>query len=533
MILHKCKKMDQLRSKSLHMIRYKSSAQFSLEGFAPFCDMLDENNRWVKLGRSLPWDQMAVVYHRALSADKGRPALDARKVIGAMIIKHKMKTSDEETVEMISENPFQQWFCGMSAFTTDPIFDPSLFVTLRKRMGGAAYEAMNQAILDLAEGRTGTKDGPTPQDPAGEEQDQDLPPPANKGELKVDATVAPQKIAYPTDLGLLNEAREITEGLVDALWEGDKSGTKPRTYRCNARKDFLLVIKKRKRTKKELRKAIGKQLRYLRRNLRTIDRLWGGAPWPLDHRALKRLWVVQEVYRQQLHMHTEGVQRVADRIVSISQPHVRPMVRGKAAANVEFGAKLNVALHEGMAWLDHLGWDAHNESEWLIHQVEQYKQRYGHYPEAVNVDGIYGTRQNRAWLKQRGIRFVGKALGRPSAESLAPKAKRALKKQMAQRNHVEGKFGQAKNAYGLGSIGARRRDTSESWIHATLLVINIFTLLPKLHERSGFFFGFLLRMVHNAMQSIIAYVLIARSRVGHSLACPSFTASADQHHIAV
>ena len=512
------------------MIRYTSSSQLSLEGFAPFCDTLDENNRWVKLGRSLPWDRMATVYYRSLSVDQGRPALDARKVIGAMIIKHKMKPSDQETVEMISENPFQQWFCGMSAFTTEKIFDPSLFVTLRKRMGGAAYEAMNQAILDLAEGRTGAKDELSPRDPAAE--DQDPPPPENKGELKIDATVAPQKIGYPTDLGLLNEAREITEGLIDALWERDKSGTKPRTYRRNARKDFLLVIKKRKRTKKELRKAIGKQLRYLRRNLRTIDRLCGELPWPLGHRALKRLRVVQEVYRQQLQMHTERVHRVDDRIVSISQPHVRPMVRGKAAANVEFGAKLNVALHEGMAWLDHLGWDAHNESEWLIHQVEQYKQRYGHYPEAVNVDGIYGTRQNRAWLKERGIRFVGKALGRPSAESLTPQAKRALKKQMAQRNHVEGKFGQAKTAYGLGSIGAKRRDTSESWIHATLLVINIFTLLPKLHERSGFFFGFLIRMVRNAMEGIAACVLIARSRVDQTMACRSLTGSVAQHHLA-
>jgi transposase, IS5 family len=514
------------------MIRYNSSAQFSLEGFAPFCDKLDENNRWVKLGRSLPWDRMAAVYHRALSVGKGRPALDARKVIGAMIIKHKMKTSDEATVEMISENVFQQWFCGMSAFTTEKIFDPSLFVTLRKRMGGAAYEAMNQAILDLAEGRTGAKEEPTPQDPAGQEEDQDPPPPENKGELKIDATVAPQKIAYPTDLGLLNEAREITEGLIDALWEGDKSVTKPRTYRRNARKDFLLMIKKRKRTKKELRKAIGKQLRYLGRNLRTIDRLWSAVPWPLDHRALQRFWVVQEVYRQQLHMHTQRVHRVDDRIVSISQPHVRPMVRGKAAANVEFGAKLNVALHDGVAWLDHLGWDAHNESEWLIHQVEQYKQRYGHYPEAVNVDGIYGTRQNRAWLKERGIRFVGKALGRPSAESLTPKAKRALRKQMAQRNHVEGKFGQAKNAYGLGSIAAKRRDTSESWIHAILLVINIFTLLPKLHERSGFFIGFLLRMVRNVMEGITVCLPVAQPRVDHTMSCRSFTGPIAKHHLA-
>ena len=509
MYLQKCRKIDPLRSKSLHMIRYKSSAQLSLEGFAPFCDKLDENNRWVKLGRSLPWDKMAAIYHRSMSSNMGRPSVDARAVIGAMIIKHRLKLTDEETVEMISENVFQQWFCGLSAFTTENIFDPSLFVTLRKRMGVEVFEAMNQAILDMAQGRTRPKGKPKRQDEAKKENhDQDPPAPTHKGELKIDATVAPQKIAFPTDLNLLNEARVSTEAMIDAFCKDQGLKTKPRTYRKLARKAFLAVVRKKRRSRKEIRKAIGQQLRYLRRNLRTIDRLWGGqgTPWPLDFRSLHRLWVVKEVYRQQLHMFTERLHRVDDRVVSLSQPHVRPIVRGKAAVNVEFGAKLNVALHEGVAWLDHLDWNAYNESEWLMHHVERYKKHYGHYPEAVNVDAIYGTRANRAALKALGIRFIGKPLGRPTAESLTAQAKRAKRKEMAQRNHIEGKFGQAKNAYGLNCIAAKRRDTSESWIHAIIMVVNIVALLPKLYDRSGFLLGFLRRFLRNATLVLNAYL---------------------------
>lgn len=475
------------------MIRYQSAAQTSLKGFAPFADHLDENNRWVVLGRALPWDELAAIYYRALSARQGRPALDARRVIGAMIIKHKLRLDDRGTVEAIVENPYLQWFCGFSAFSTKAIFDASLMVALRKRMGAEVFEHMNQAILDRVE---------KPRE--GKKKAQDHHPPTHNGELKVDATVAPQKIAYPTDLDLLNTSRECTEGLIDALSKHLALPIKPRTYRKGARKAYLLVIKKKKRTRQEIRKALGKQLRFLRRNLRTIDRLWTqcGTRWPLTYRKLRTHWVVQQLYAQQLHMYQERTHSVADRIVSVQQPHVRPIVRGKAAANVEFGAKLNVALCDGIAWPDHIGWDPHNESEWLMHHVQCYKQRYGYYPEAVNVDGIYGTRHNRARLKELGIRFIGKALGRPSAESLTPAAKRALNKEMARRNAIEGKFGQGKNAYGLDRIGAKLASTSESWIAMIFLVMNLTALMRKLPDRIGLILSALSRSLEHDLSRL-------------------------------
>ena len=212
--------------------------------------------------------------------------------------------------------------------------------------------------------------------------------------------------------------------------------------------------------------------------------------------------MVQQHYAQQLHMYQEKTHSVADRIVSIHQPHVRPMVRGKAAANVEFGAKLDVALCDGIAWPDHIGWDAHNESEWLHHHVQRYKQRYGYYPKAVNVDGIYGTRQNRDMLKELGIRFIGKALGRPSADSLTPQAKRVRNKEMAKRNAIEGKFGQGKNAYGLDRIPAKPKATSESWIAAIFLVINLKHIMRSLSDPIGLFVRFLLHWVHSNMTAM-------------------------------
>jgi hypothetical protein len=125
------------------------------------------------------------------------------------------------------------------------------------------------------------------------------------------------------------------------------------------------------------------------------------------------LLVVQELYRQQVWMHENRRHSIADRIVSISQPHVRPMVRGKAKSNVEFGAKMSVSLVNGFSFVDRIGWNAYNESGDLKSQVNRYRRRFGCYPESVHADQIYRTRDNRRYCKKHGIRLSGPPLGRP------------------------------------------------------------------------------------------------------------------------
>ena len=130
------------------MIRYRSQKQLTLDGFeTPFQTGLDPENRWVKLSECIPWDELAEGYYVGLSSEQGRPAKDARLVIGAVIIKHKLTLSDEETVQQIQENPYLQYFCGLPGFTQEQPFAPSLFVEIRKRMGQSVFEAFHEAIL--------------------------------------------------------------------------------------------------------------------------------------------------------------------------------------------------------------------------------------------------------------------------------------------------------------------------------------------------------------------------------------------------
>ena len=480
------------------MIRYTSQNQMTIEEFkTPFEIRLNKENRWVKLGESMPWDALAKIYYRSMSSDMGAPAIDARIVIGAMIIKHKLKLDDREAVEAIRENMFMQYFLGLSEYKYEYVFDRSLFTTLRYRLGADKFDAMTRQIILRSENKGDAAEedlndsgndmtmnkldsdiegniikGNEGSEVKGSEEKQAK----NKGKLIMDATVADQMIAYPTDLGLLSRSREESERLIDELCKGLDIKNKPRTYRRLARKQYLNLAKKKNKSKKEIRKGIGQQLRYLSRNLKNIERLLNSAGeigFPLEHRDQRIYWVIQHIYEQQAQMYSEHTHSIENRIVNIYQPYVRPIVRGKDKAQVEFGAKLGVSIQNGYARINTLSWEAYNEGTDLKKQVEAYKKLNGFYPEVVITDKIYGTRENRQWLKDLGIRYSGKPLGRPSAQSQTQYRKRKQKKEQGIRNQVEGKFGQGKNGYNLNKVRARTLKTSESWIAAIFFVMNL------------------------------------------------------------
>ena len=199
----------------------------------------------------------------------------------------------------------------------------------------------------------------------------------------------------------------------------------------------------------------------------------GGKHFPLEHRDQRIYWVIQHIYEQQSKMYNEHTHSIENRIVNIYQPYVRPIVRGKDKAQVEFGAKLGVSIQDGYARINTLSWEAYNERTDLKKQVEAYKELNVCYPEVVITDKIYGTRENRQWLKELGIRYSGKPLGRPASKSQTQYWKRKQKIEQGIRNQVKGKFGQGENGYNLNKVRARTSKTSESWIAAIFFVMNL------------------------------------------------------------
>lgn len=246
-------------------------------------------------------------------------------------------------------------------------------------------------------------------------------------------------------------------------------------YRKNARKDYLNLAKSKKHSAKKIRKTIKQQLQYIRRDRGYIEALLGKGS-ELTPKQLERIAVIDKVYEQQKFMYDNKTHSVSDRIVSISQPYIRPIVRGKAKSPTEFGAKLDVSIDEkGMARIERLSFDAYNESDVLVSAIKNYKQRTGHYPERVLVDKIYRNRINRGFCKKRGIRMSGPALGRPKQKDMTDKKQEY--RDNADRIAVERVFALAKHSHGLGLLVTKLDKTTRSLIALSFIAMNVDRIL--------------------------------------------------------
>ena len=434
---------------------YKDNRQLRIEDFVFPYGKLDSENDWVRLAALVPWD-VAEERYAAQFVNNGHPAHPARMALGALLIQRRLKCSDQWLVKHIGENPYLQYFIGMKEYGRCP-FGASTLVAFRKRFSEKDLAAILEASVPKAEKKDDSDDG---QDPP------------NSGTLILDATCCPADIAYPQDIDLLNQAREKAEKTVDELCEvtGQK---KPRMYRKRARKDYLRLSKSKKRSAKAIRTAVRKQLQYIRRDIGyAAELIQMGAK--LSPKQADRLNIVTTVYEQQRIMFESGTHSIPQRIVSLSQPWVRPIVRGKAHANTEFGSKLHISLVNGYARIERLDFEPFNESEDLWRAVTRYQERYGCYPERILADKIYRSRQTLAFCKEHGIRLSGPALGKPPKDSLLSRqAKKQEYQDSCDRNAVEGTFGTGKTAYGLARITARLQATTFCVIGVALLLLNL------------------------------------------------------------
>ena len=310
----------------------------------------------------------------------------------------------------------------------------------------------------------------------------------NSGTMIVDATCAPSNIRYPQDVSLLNEARENAEKILDALHD-PADGKKPRTYRERARKDYLKYTRCRKHTAKMTRKAIGKQLAYLRRDLDAVDgKLSLGKS--LTTRQMERLDTLRTIYEQQKYMYDHRVHSVPDRIVSVSQPFVRPIVRGKAGKPVEFGAKLDISVVDGWTRLECCSFDAYNEAGNLREMAERFREREGHYPSRILADKIYRNRENLNYCKAHGIRLSGPPLGRPRKGETRDKVQDY--RDECERVEVERRFSLAKRVCGMGLVSAKLRETAAHVIAMSVLVLNLRKIQCAFLQLLAFLQAFLL-----------------------------------------
>ncbi len=302
------------------------------------------------------------------------------------------------------------------------------------------------------------------------------------GTMKIDATCCDAEVRYPTDSNLLEDGSRLIDRLLDKFCARHKV-KKPQTHRTEARKAFIELIKKKRKGKKLIDKTKLIQIRCLQADFQLFLDFLGKQSSTLlacfSRHDYKCLQAAFKMYEQQKMMFEQNVRRCAHRIISIYQPHLRPIVRGKAKAKIEFGAKVGASIVNGYTYVDHLSWDAYNESSDLVTQMELYKKRFGMLPREIQANKLYLGKENRKHIKSRHINCYNRPLGRPPREENDTHAE-DKKRAIGERNEIEGSFGTTKRVYRANDIRAKLNDTADTWIEACFFAKNIMKFLRGL-----------------------------------------------------
>ena len=455
------------------MYKAVKAQQLTFEGFNQSCGMkLNREDEWVRIADAINWDAIEERYRQKFPSKRGRPAATARIALGAVIIQKRMNLGDRPLVKEVARNPYYQYFLGLESYQTECPFKHGVLTEFRRRIDMEFLMEVNELLL---------KDSKATPEHAEDKQEEPSVN-GNVGTMILDATCSPVNIRFPQDFSLLNEAREKLDAMIDELHDPKTEKRRPRTYRKVLRKRYLGVAKAKKRTKKQMRSIIRVMLCAVKRNMDFVDAYLEAGRTPGSDR-MEQLATIRELYRQQKEMFDEKKHRVENRIVSISQPFVRPIVRGKTKAPVEFGPKYDVSIDEnGHARLEHAAFDPYNECTILVDVIERYKKRAGHYPKRVLVDQVYRTKENRRFCEERGIVMSGRQPGRPPKDA---KERRGLEKKERRndtdRIEIERFFSRDKRCCGAGLIMTKLSKTTLGAVALSVLVANLFGVpLPVL-----------------------------------------------------
>lgn len=467
------------------MYKYTDNTQSNFLSFnQPMGLHMNPENRWIKMADAIPWDIFEKKYSRLFKGKNGRVAKPLRLALGSLIIQTKYQYLDRELVNQLTENPYYQYFIGLPGYQEEPPIDASTLVLFRKRLKMDVIMEANEYMLNAfkekeSNDKKDDDDDHTNLSAGSSRSDVTESELENKGTLMLDATCAPSNIRYPQDFSLLNEAREKLETIIIRFCKS-YGFSRPRMYRRQARKNYLALAKAKKRSTKKIRATIRKQLSYIKRDIKYLESYMEEGYAPVS-KEISLLMTIYKLYEQQQYMYQNKVHSVENRIVSISQPWIRPIVRGKTKAPVEFGAKFDLSLDEnGLGRIEKISYEAYNESTVLIEAIERFKERTGHYPERVLADQIYRTRENRGFCKLHGIRLSGPKLGRPSLMKQSAKEKQQEYQDNTDRIEVERSFSLSKRCYGLGLIRTKLYDTTLTSIALSVFVTNLFKIRARI-----------------------------------------------------
>ena len=365
-------------------------------------EQLDPKQPLYRLAEAIEWEGFEKVYEDFYSKE-GRPAKPVRLMVGLPLLKQLENLSDEVVCERWTQNPYYQFFCGMSEFQWTLPCDPTDLVYFRKRIGdeGMSLILAESVRLNGVEGKV--------------------------VEVIIDSTVQEKNITFPTDTKLYRK-------IIQRLWRlADEEGVRLRRRYGKAVKKALLAIRFMRR--RSARKAGIKAQRKLRtiagRLLRELKRKLGAEVYERRQESL-------ELYERALG------QRREDKVYSLHEPQVYCLSKGKDHKKYEFGCKSSIAVtREGGVVVAAIS-----------HEKNQHDSRT--LDEVLDQIELVTDRRPKVAITDRGYRGRKEVNGTEIAvPGVAPKGQNSreqeeLRKKFRRRSSIEAVIGHLKKEHRLG-----------------------------------------------------------------------------------
>jgi len=416
-----------------------------------------------QLYAAIPFEQLAAKIpapRHSLSGKGCKPWFDVRGAIGLLILKHYTGLSDEMLIDRINYDWSMQMFCGILLKPDEQIKDTNLPSTWRGYIGRhlGIGELQKQLALywkPYLEYTTISSQ---------------------------DATCYESRIAHPTDIKLLWQCcNEIYLDLNNL-----RKTVRLRRSRINYTKHKLNVLsyqkrkKKTKRQEKKLRKQLLKLLIGLIEQVKTLQQKYS---LPFSSRVQRRIKTILKIYEQQHHKaYGPSTEPIKNRIVSLSKPYIRPIVRGKETKAVEFGAKVNKLQINGISFIEHFSYEAFNEGTRYQNGIHLQRILFGKCTHH-SADAIYATNANRKYATAHHIvtNFIPKGRQKQQDAEAAKTMRAILNKERGTK--LEGSFGNEKNHYLLQKVNARNEHTEKCWIFFGMLTANASIISQRILKR--------------------------------------------------
>ena len=445
------------------------SKRIPFEGF-DFYDLFRvtfESSELGRMKRLLPLREMAVnfgIMPERYERKRGpKPFFSPEGKVALMFLKMYTGLSAPKLMEQLNGNVHYQLFCDIYINPLRPLKNYKLIDDIAMELSGKLKIQQQQDILAEA-WKPYMKDLDT---------------------FYTDATCYESEMRYPTDQKLLWECCEKAYSIMCTACQ--RLGIhRPRTKYLDVEKANLTYVKQRKHSKSQQRKITRRLINLLGKILAEIRKVGreNDSEDVLTDKEKTVMDIITKVYRQQKNHFENGNPResIPNRIVSVSKPYVRPIVRGKEVKPVEFGAKCNNIQVDGISFIEKLSFNAFNEGTRLAHSIKMHKRLFKVDVKKIGGDTGYAGTVNRDLCKELGIQTSFVNRGRPSAEK---KEKDFVRQELARvrATAMEGSFGTQKEHYAMRRIKARTKKTEILYIFFGIHTANVVHLAERLAEQ--------------------------------------------------